>query len=256
MLKSYTNHIKGAPHRILFKAFTLAEVLITLGIIGAIAAITLPSLYGHIQEIIFTNKLIKTYNELSQATKLIVEDYGGINNLGSMGVYKTLLPQYMKISSGSTPSDYKTYLIGGNKTNNLSYYTWNYLQNGAVLRLPVITPDYGDNGYACYQTMALNESHYGTYRSTCGLIVIDLNGKQRPNIFGKDIFVFALVTDGVIPLGSSKETIWCQQFNSAETARTNSYYSQNYSAWVIYNKNMDYLHCSDLSWKGKHKCGN
>ena len=26
------------------------------------------------------------------------------------------------------------------------------------------------------------------------------------------------------------------------------------TAWVIINENMDYLHCSDLSWTGKHSC--
>ena len=26
------------------------------------------------------------------------------------------------------------------------------------------------------------------------------------------------------------------------------------TAWVIYNENMDYLHCSDLSWESKTKC--
>lgn len=26
------------------------------------------------------------------------------------------------------------------------------------------------------------------------------------------------------------------------------------SAWVIYNENMDYIRCSDLSWGGKTKC--
>ena len=26
------------------------------------------------------------------------------------------------------------------------------------------------------------------------------------------------------------------------------------AAWVMYNENMDYLYCNDLSWNGKHKC--
>ena len=33
-----------------------------------------------------------------------------------------------------------------------------------------------------------------------------------------------------------------------------SYNGYGCAAWVIYNKNMDYLHCNDLSWEGKHKC--
>ena len=26
------------------------------------------------------------------------------------------------------------------------------------------------------------------------------------------------------------------------------------TAWVLQNENLDYLHCNDLSWDGKHSC--
>ena len=26
------------------------------------------------------------------------------------------------------------------------------------------------------------------------------------------------------------------------------------TAWVLHNENLDYLHCNDLSWDGKHSC--
>lgn len=47
-------------------AFTLAEVLITLGIIGVVAALTLPSLIQKYQEQVLENQLKKMYSTISQ----------------------------------------------------------------------------------------------------------------------------------------------------------------------------------------------
>jgi len=47
------------------KGFTLAEVLITLGIIGVVAAITIPGLVNHYQKKETANKLKKVYAELN-----------------------------------------------------------------------------------------------------------------------------------------------------------------------------------------------
>ena len=56
-------------------AFTLAEVLITLGIIGVVAAITIPSLMAATQEASLVPKVKKTYSTLAQALKLASNDY-------------------------------------------------------------------------------------------------------------------------------------------------------------------------------------
>ena len=52
------------------KAFTLAEVLITLGIIGVVAALTLPSLMTDIGNKKLKTQFFKTYTDLNQAAKL------------------------------------------------------------------------------------------------------------------------------------------------------------------------------------------
>lgn len=57
------------------KAFTLAEVLITLGVIGIIASMTLPSLVNNIRNNVLQNQLKKTYSELNQISKLFYNDY-------------------------------------------------------------------------------------------------------------------------------------------------------------------------------------
>lgn len=56
--------------------FTLAEVLITLGIIGVVAALTIPQFISKYNELVIITELKKTYSELNQAIKLS-EVYNG-----------------------------------------------------------------------------------------------------------------------------------------------------------------------------------
>lgn len=58
------------------KGFTLAEVLITLGIIGVVAAMTLPTLISHHKKQVVETRLAKFYSSISQATKLSEVDNG------------------------------------------------------------------------------------------------------------------------------------------------------------------------------------
>ena len=50
-------------------AFTLAEALITLGIIGVVAAITIPMLYSKYQKLVIEEGLKKTYSDLANLIK-------------------------------------------------------------------------------------------------------------------------------------------------------------------------------------------
>ena len=58
------------------KAFTLAEVLITLGIIGVVATMTIPTLLTNHQKKQTAIKLQKAYAEIYQALKLTEADHG------------------------------------------------------------------------------------------------------------------------------------------------------------------------------------
>ncbi len=60
-------------------AFTLAEVLITLGIIGIIAALTLPALISKHNANVTLNKLKKFYTVMSQANNMAIAEYGAMN---------------------------------------------------------------------------------------------------------------------------------------------------------------------------------
>ena len=60
-------------------AFTLAEVLITLGIIGVVAAITIPTFIQNYQKHVVETRLKKFYSTMTQAIELAKLDYGEID---------------------------------------------------------------------------------------------------------------------------------------------------------------------------------
>lgn len=60
------------------KGFTLAEVLITLGIIGVVAAMTTPALMTNYQKRSFVSKLQKAISTINQAYMLSYNDLGDV----------------------------------------------------------------------------------------------------------------------------------------------------------------------------------
>ena len=63
-------------------AFTVAEVLITLGIVGVVAALTFPMLAENYQRIIVETRLKKFYNTFNQALLRSIEVNGPYDGWG------------------------------------------------------------------------------------------------------------------------------------------------------------------------------
>lgn len=59
--------------------FTLAEVLVTLGIIGVVSAMTVPTLMQNYQRQSYVTQLHKVYNEFSQAAERYKNDNNYLN---------------------------------------------------------------------------------------------------------------------------------------------------------------------------------
>ena len=59
--------------------FTLAEVLVTLGIIGVVSAMTVPTLMQNYQKKSYVTQLHKFYNELTQALPQYQADINEVN---------------------------------------------------------------------------------------------------------------------------------------------------------------------------------
>ncbi len=78
-------HVDLPPTKVKF-AFTLAEVLITLGIIGVVAAMTIPNLMSNYRKHIAETRILRTYSIITQAIKIAEEEWGdGFSSDGFKG---------------------------------------------------------------------------------------------------------------------------------------------------------------------------
>ena len=174
---------------IMKKGFTLAEVLITLGVVGVIAAMTLPSVIKHYQQQATVNQLKKTYSEFSQALhKAEVEhglmetwDFANFATPLERATYfgENYLFPYIKTVEKCVPSSNKCWAdkitnVSGNVLGNSDL-----LSNANQSRVSFITA----SGYSGYYW--LNGDGLGMW------YWVDLNGPQKgPNKIGRDIFAF------------------------------------------------------------------
>ena len=169
-------------------AFTLAEVLITLAIIGVVAAMTIPTLVANYEKKLSVVRFQKAYAEIIQAVKLAEAEYGSMNTW----TFGNASPDDML---ASTKYFFENYLkIKTNKSCfPVSEECWatTYTIDG----LPSFKSTMSQpSGYSAVMT----KSGY-TIFSQIGQgqhnIVIDTNGKNKPNKLGKDVFLLIFDTD-------------------------------------------------------------
>lgn len=226
-------------------AFTLAEVLITLGIIGVVAAMTMPSLIQNYQEKATVTKLKKCYSLVSQAYVSILNDEGGSDTLQAGDDLEMMekFGKYLKYqktcgrNKGCFPNvTYKS--VTGN-----GYSKW---EDNTTDRSRAILTD--------GTLIMFNKSAMWGYEGNdlYAQIYVDINGFKGPNQLGRDFFYFYINPEKIVPAGAKA----LEEKNEDLKFTKNCIQQNGYAcaAWVIYNENMDYLHCKDLSWDGKHSC--
>lgn len=183
------------------KAFTLAEVLITLGIIGVVAAITIPGLMENVRNRDLQAQLKKTYSEWNQISMQFmndneqsIPDYTSENGVSAL---INELPKYLK---GMGKFSDWTY---ADKDENNS--------NTGAMPYPIYTLRGSRSKISC-DSSGFRSDISGKYilfddaprvGRNGPRLCIDLNGDKRPNKIGIDIFYFQFTTDGhIIPEGT------------------------------------------------------
>ena len=166
-------------------AFTLAEVLITLGVIGVVTAITMPLIMKNVQKYVLKNQFKKSYNTLSQAIQktysdsgyslICVYEGGGGPKADDCVEFHEQLRKNLKIiktCNGNAKRDGCIKDIKGQSSpaywtqNNIDTSNTVYiLQDGTSIML------YGNGGNA-------------------PIFIVDVNGTKSPNKWGYDIFGF------------------------------------------------------------------
>ncbi len=185
-------------------AFTLAEVLITLAIIGIVAAMTIPTLIVNYQKREFASRLSQTFSVLSNAVKMAQVEYGDVATWGYQKNYGTTIAPgddssqyvkefaekyfipYLKVSKNYGKIKLKDAGYSGYKTKDgRTYYTSNTkcyiveLQNYVTLIFS-------------YHNGQMETDEILTSYLINPMIFIDVNGKAGPNILGRDFFLVEL----------------------------------------------------------------
>ena len=195
------------------KGFTLAEVLITLGIIGVVAAMTIPSLVAKYRSIVAVNQLKKMYSVMSQTLLYTVQkdgDYSSLSlpedNLASVKEwYNSALKPYLKITNECF-NEAGCWADSGTKTLNGQSPYWDAGDVGLGYGIVVFnTVDGYSVNIDSYRASSDGE-FWGAGIDTGNFIAIyvDINGKKGPNILGKDTYTFVFSNKGFVPAGHIK----------------------------------------------------
>ena len=246
----------GGENLKLLKGFTLAEVLITLGIIGVVAAMTMSNIISKHETKKLISQLATANTMLEQGFSLAITDLGEVDGWADKDnrldfIYKEVIPRYFKVvkdcgNNGASTCNLKDYKnTDGSSTWGFKNFYSFVLANGMTI---FFWPS--SSGSGCSAPIKHSYTYYPGY-GYCAELYVDVNGNKGPNIAGKDMFAFSLWKDGIIPSGGAQEPVWTMTFEDQCLTAKRSVYC---TAWVLYNKNMDYLKCNDLSWKGKRSC--
>lgn len=210
------------------KAFTLTELLIALSIVGAIAALSIPALIEDVNRRLLVNQLKNTVVTVQQ----LVDQQLIENNTKKLQDTDFATPATLLSSANFAIADNCTTVANcwAEKGSNAQAYkileTMAYsqpapgtktikLKNGVTLTYYLSTMggtinDGTKDGDKCY-----------------GLFFVDVNGKDKPNIVGRDFFAFRITEKGKIVYGTSCNGVdnssdaqlatWCKN-NSYSTA--------------------------------------
>ena len=180
------------------KAFTLAEVLITLMIVGVVAAMTVPTLLGNADDKALATGALKAYAALANATKQLQTEKGPTRFWDLTPANVTKWYKLKLNSSIQIPESYTTY----------------YLNQSAYTNANMFNPDTSfitSDGMLFYiQSVSANCSGGGTENWADGCINfgIDVNGRKPPNTVGLDIYGFYINKDGdFLPEGTIKGVV-------------------------------------------------
>lgn len=183
------------------KGFTLAEVLITLGIIGLVAAMTIPTLMINLKARRLKSQFMKAHSTVAQAYKLMLADDVSIDPndyTDSKTFYKTFMRYFQGATDCGVLAGYtaRKYLPCYNIYDDTGYKT--------LAGKPAGSNKFDDGQFALQNgSLVLIENYEKRL-----WISVDINGfNNKPNIWGADLFTFEVLDSGLTPMGSMGSSI-------------------------------------------------
>ena len=262
--KTLTNFLFTIHKRQLTKfAFTLAETLVVMGIIGVVAALTIPNLNQSTGDREKVAKVKKIYQNLTDAFDRAQAVYGSYGTWFTQdttddAMHKRLaerMTEFMKISKscGTTPENCfanKVTFLGeladvseGLWSTSTGKGSYNYiLADGTSISIGTagLPSERLDNSLC-----TLSYFHGYDY---CASIVVDIDGIKGPSEYGKDIFMFTIYevdNQYVLYPNLENSNIAVDDGVDDGLASNQSGIALFSSLWIIENDNMDYLKIDD-----------
>lgn len=198
-------------------AFTLAEILITIGIIGVVAALTMPSLISHFKERAIVTQAKKSYSGFLNVLNRMkadedIVDYSGIFSTTETSLQKieNIAKYYngAKVCANSAQGCGNSYYVKlasplNNGSGGISKESFNFPR--------ILLPDgssifFRDIRTSCvpftYSTNLKDENGFNTGETTtatdarCATIIFDVNGENKgPNQYGADVHQVLVFSD-------------------------------------------------------------
>ena len=199
-------------------AFSLSEIITVIVVAGVIAFITLPDLIKRHSNIANVTRLIKTYTLLEKVNTFAFLEHGSITGwnfkdrnqndlLRITSYYEPYLNFFKKCHKEKDCWCDKTYNLLHNETDILQADKFGdgqvisyKMKDGSFLAFDV---------YSKYYFNFIN-NNLAKSNNTYLVIAVDVNGNKKPNMFGRDIFVFSIDKNNeIIPAGQNGNSPLC-----------------------------------------------
>lgn len=210
-------------------AFTLAEILMVMGIIGVVAAITIPNLNNNVADQERVAKVQTMVTDIVQAYKIALKKY---EDEWSASSYGPRILEFMHTKKTcNVASDSSCFKKSAIKVYNDNSKTVSFSSGTAA------TFDDGSAIYFYPEQVRGAIYEFNSLPDSVALVYIDIDGPTKGfNTLGVDIFSFVLSEDGLL-------SVPINTFSSGDSA----YRNIDYTYWILKYGNADFLHCSGLS---------
>ena len=181
------------------KAFTLSEVLITLGVIGIVAAMTLPAVINNSRNKQLEAGLKRSYSVLGQALNMYQAETGERVLPEKEIILNDILKKYLNVIDDCGNFRNPEGVVFHSKCLQLGSKNTVYRTYSGEL---ITSPGYFDDGQ-----FVLNDGSLVLVENPVHLnrmyISVDVNGlNKNPNRFGHDLFMFQIDKKGMLlPMG-------------------------------------------------------
>ena len=224
--------------RINKKAFTLAEVLITLTILGVIAALVIPNMVQRYNERVTVSKVKKIYSTFSDAIAQAQTLNGSVlswdigtndSKAGAEKVYNYIAPN-LQVSKycGTTTSTNEACFASQYKTLKGKYNAWTNVSNSDKFCKFILK----DGTHVAFWSNGKEKCSQDD--SVCLSIMFDINGKKGPNRVGIDLFEIYVTGN------KDLRYTYSDRSNCSFEDKSN-FNGSKCSYWIITHSNMDYL---------------